>query len=139
MPLGTEVYRSRSRPHCVRWGPAPLPEKEHSSPPLFGPCLLWPKGRLSQLLLSCCRDMRGNRHTDMFIAVLSSTTGDECKNTKTTKRPQQTLVHVQPQQHRSCSDTEDIHVPACVLLTSTKVINLMSLTSICRAEALMSA
>jgi len=44
------------RRNCVRWGPcSPL------KGPLFGPCLLWPNGRPSQLLLSlsvmisCCR------------------------------------------------------------------------------------
>jgi len=43
MPLGMEVdFGSRPRPrrHCVRWGPS-SPQKGHS-PPLFGPCLLWP-------------------------------------------------------------------------------------------------
>jgi len=45
-------YRPEPMPYCVRWDPAP-PKKGHSSP-LFGPCLLWPKGRLSQLLLSTC-------------------------------------------------------------------------------------
>jgi len=32
----------------------PFPPKGHSSPPLFGPCLLWPNGRPSQILLSTC-------------------------------------------------------------------------------------
>ena len=32
--------RSRPRPHCVRWDPAPRPER--GTPPIFGPCLLWP-------------------------------------------------------------------------------------------------
>ena len=40
----------RPRPHCARWGP----RKGHSSPTRFGPCLLWPNGRPSQLLLSSC-------------------------------------------------------------------------------------
>ena len=32
-----------------------LPEKKgHSSPPVFGPCLLWPNGRPSQQLLNSC-------------------------------------------------------------------------------------
>jgi len=32
------------------------PKGEHSSPPpLFGPYLLWPNGRPSQQLLSCCK------------------------------------------------------------------------------------
>jgi len=33
--------RPRPRRHCIRWGPSPSPKKWHSSPPLFGPCLLW--------------------------------------------------------------------------------------------------
>ena len=28
------------QPHCVRWGPSSHPEGH--SPPIFGPCLLWP-------------------------------------------------------------------------------------------------
>jgi len=34
--------------------PAPPDRKGHSSPPLFGPCLLWPNGRPPQQLLSSC-------------------------------------------------------------------------------------
>jgi len=33
--------------------PAPLPKKG-AKPPIFGPCLLWPNGRPSQLLLNTC-------------------------------------------------------------------------------------
>jgi len=41
------------RGHIVTWGPSsPLP-KGHS-PTIFGPCLLWPNGRPSQLLLITC-------------------------------------------------------------------------------------
>ena len=37
-------YRPRLWPHCVRWGP----RKGHSSPPpLFAPCLLWPRSPIS--------------------------------------------------------------------------------------------
>jgi len=38
--------RPRPRPHCVRWG-TQLPLKRGAappSPPIFGPCLLWPNG-----------------------------------------------------------------------------------------------
>ena len=50
--------RPQPRPHCVRWGPS-FTRKGHSSPPLFGPCRLWPNGHPSQLLLStCCADYR---------------------------------------------------------------------------------
>jgi len=51
MPLGTEVGLGPG--HIVLDGkPAPRGQ-EHTRPPLFGPCLLWPNGRPSQLL-SCC-------------------------------------------------------------------------------------
>ena len=41
--------RPRPRPHCISSA-----RKGHSSPHLFGPCLLCPPGRPSQLLLSSC-------------------------------------------------------------------------------------
>jgi len=51
MKLGTEVGRGPG--HIVLDGdPAPL--SIGHSPTLFGPCLLWPKDRPSQLLLSTC-------------------------------------------------------------------------------------
>ena len=36
--------RTRFRPHCIRWVPAPTQKKgaQLPQPPLFGPCLLWP-------------------------------------------------------------------------------------------------
>jgi len=41
--------------HIVLGGdPAPLTKKGAQPPPIFGPCLLWPNGRPSQLLLSSC-------------------------------------------------------------------------------------
>jgi len=45
-------YGSRPRPRrrCVRWGQRP---PKRGTPPTFGPCLLWPNGRPSQLLVSC--------------------------------------------------------------------------------------
>ena len=53
MPIGTEVCLSPS--HIVLDGDPAPPRKGHSSPsPLFGRCLLWPNGRPSQQLLSCC-------------------------------------------------------------------------------------
>jgi len=53
MPLGMEVGL-RPCDIVLDWDPAP-PKKGHSThPPLFGPCLLWPNGRPSQLLLSTC-------------------------------------------------------------------------------------
>jgi len=55
VPLGTEAGLNPS--HIVLDGnplPAP-PRKGHSSPPLFGPCLLSPNGRsFQQPLSSCC-------------------------------------------------------------------------------------
>jgi len=32
---------------CLIWDPASLPKKRHS-PPIFGPCLLWPNGYMYQ-------------------------------------------------------------------------------------------
>jgi len=50
MPLGTEVNLGRG--HIVLDGePAPLPWKGAQQSPVFGPCLLLPNGRPSQLLL----------------------------------------------------------------------------------------
>ena len=42
--------RPRPRSHCVRWDPG-SPERDKAAPS-FRPCLLWPNGRPSQLLLS---------------------------------------------------------------------------------------
>jgi len=47
MPLGTEVG------HIVLDEDTAPPKKRHNIP-IFGPCLLWPNGRPSQLLLSTC-------------------------------------------------------------------------------------
>jgi len=56
MPLDTKVLgKSRPRPHYVRWGPAHPPGRGTAAPRLFGPCLLWSNGHLSQLLLSSCQ------------------------------------------------------------------------------------
>jgi len=38
--------RPRPRPHCIRRGPSSS-RKGHSSPFLFGPCLLWPRSPIS--------------------------------------------------------------------------------------------
>ena len=52
MPLGMKVILGPG--HIVLDGD-PAPAKRHKSPrPIFGPCLLWPNGRPSQLLLSSC-------------------------------------------------------------------------------------
>jgi len=55
MHQDTTWYGGRPRPrrHCVRWGPVP-PLPKRGTPPIFGPRLLWPNGRLPQLLLSSC-------------------------------------------------------------------------------------
>ena len=53
MPLSTEVGISQR--DIVLDGDAAHPHgKGHSSLKLFGPCLLWPKGRPSQQLLNSC-------------------------------------------------------------------------------------
>jgi len=53
MPVGTDVDLGPG--HTVLDGDPSLPQKGAQQPaPLFGPCLLWPNGRPSQLLLSTC-------------------------------------------------------------------------------------
>jgi len=39
-------YEGGSRPkqHCIRWKPSSTSPKRGTDPPIFGPCLLWPKG-----------------------------------------------------------------------------------------------
>jgi len=59
MTLGTEVYLGPG--HIVLDGDLVPPSKRgtaalpHFPFPLFGPCLLWPNGRPSQLLLTTCK------------------------------------------------------------------------------------
>ena len=54
MPLGTEIGLVPG--HVVLDGdPDPRRTEMGTAPPLFHPCLLWPNGRPSQLLLSSCR------------------------------------------------------------------------------------
>ena len=50
MPQGTKVGLCAGHIVLDR---DPSPPKE-AQPPIFGPCLLWPKGRPSQLLLGTC-------------------------------------------------------------------------------------
>jgi len=52
IPLGTEVGLGPGD-IVLDGDPAP-PRKGKHQPPLFGQCLLWPNGRPSQQLLSCC-------------------------------------------------------------------------------------
>jgi len=70
MPLGTEVGL----------GPGDIvldgdlaelrPPKGAQQPPLFGPCLLWPNGRPSQLLLSTCLlSFLANSRSRLLFAV----------------------------------------------------------------------
>jgi len=47
--------------------PAPL-QKGHS-PPVFSPCLLWPNGRASQLLLNTCKQSGEKREMIGWKAV----------------------------------------------------------------------
>ena len=56
MPLGLEVDLGPG--HIVLDGDDAPPERGTPAP-LFGPCLLWPNGRQSQLLLSTCCTANG--------------------------------------------------------------------------------
>jgi len=53
MLLGMEVDLSPGN-IVLDGDPAPPTERGTAAPPLFGPHLLWPDGRPSQQLLSCC-------------------------------------------------------------------------------------
>ena len=50
--VGRHIYH-RFWATGVTWGPSSPTPKGHG-PPIFGPCLLWPNGRPSQLLLRPC-------------------------------------------------------------------------------------
>jgi len=54
MSFGIYGGRPWPRRHCVRWRPSSPTERGIAAPPIFGPCLLLPKGRPSQQLLSSC-------------------------------------------------------------------------------------
>ena len=49
-------------------GPARSPKMGHS-PPVFGPCLLWPSGHTSPLLLSSCKNCINCRKWTDFILI----------------------------------------------------------------------
>jgi len=74
MPLGREVGLGPG--HVVLdEDPCSFPRKDAQPPhTIFGPCLLWPNGRPSQLVLCTCSDMRADRQTvtDAKIAILHS-------------------------------------------------------------------
>jgi len=58
MPLGMQVGFGPGHIVLDR-DQAPSPTPEGHRPPIFGPCLLWPNGRPSQLLLSTCFSSAG--------------------------------------------------------------------------------
>ena len=67
MSLGRELVL---RPgHIVLDDPPPPTRKGHSSPPPFCLCLLWPKGRPSQLLMSSCFLSRLSLHISKISRI----------------------------------------------------------------------
>jgi len=73
MPLHREVGLSPG--HVVKDGDPP-PPIQRAQPPIFGPCLLWPNGRPSQLLLSTCStDVNSINASTVHTAYLSSVDG----------------------------------------------------------------
>ena len=58
MSLGTDVDLDTG--HIVLDGAQPRPPERGTAPTLFGPCLLWPNGPPSQLLLSSYTNGRSN-------------------------------------------------------------------------------
>ena len=90
-PLGTEVDLDPA--HNVLDGDPDPPRKGHISPPLFGPCLLWPRSPISataELLLELhkLRDLdlnlgSGRGHTGAYIWSRSTHTTNEIEIGKT--------------------------------------------------------
>jgi len=73
MALGMEVGLDPG--DIVRWGPSPRalpPPKTGSTPPIYGPCLFWPNGRPSQLMLSTCTN---GRPKSVLLTYVSSVAG----------------------------------------------------------------
>ena len=74
MPLGTEVNLSPCRPHYVKRGPSfPPPAKGAPQPPLFGPCLLWPRSPISATaeLLLCIYSVNGSNQRKRQVTCLT--------------------------------------------------------------------
>jgi len=69
VPLGMEVGLSPGD-IVLDGDPAPPMELGTAASPLFGSCLLWPNGRPSQQLLSCCNPCICHCHTS-YSGVLS--------------------------------------------------------------------
>jgi len=59
MPLGREVDVG---PGDIVLDGDPAPSPKEAQPSIFGSCLLWPNGRLSQLLLRSCCTAHGRKY-----------------------------------------------------------------------------
>ena len=70
MPLGTEVGLGSG--HIVLDGD-PI-----KAPPLFGPCLLWPNGRPSQLPMSTCSACSEKAALEIGLIVSDSYRPNRC-------------------------------------------------------------
>ena len=64
--------RPRPWPHRVRWRHSSPPPKRVrlSEPPIISPCLLWPNGRPSRLLLSTCLVMNRTLSVTLHVSKL---------------------------------------------------------------------
>jgi len=78
IPLGTEVGLGQG--YIVLDGPSSNHGKEHRSPPLFGPCLLWRNCRPSQQLLSSCCVFRLHRSSTYIDATYCYRCGIICRS-----------------------------------------------------------
>jgi len=76
--------RPRPRRHCVRWGLSSPHGKGTATPPLLsGRCLLWPNGRPSQQLLSCCCPLFIVRQfIDLFVVAVACRLTGHYKNVR---------------------------------------------------------
>jgi len=91
MPLGTKVGLGPG--HIVLDGD-PDSQKGHSPPPIFGLCLLWPKGRSSQLLLSNCSLSRGLDCAESNVLVPKLDIRSQGKANVTAIRSNPAVAHV---------------------------------------------
>ena len=72
MPLGMEEGLGPGDFDFVLDGDRAPPPKRGAQPPIFGPCLLWPNGRPSQLLLSSCFTLKTLLWSSVHVSKFSA-------------------------------------------------------------------
>jgi len=66
--------RPQPRSHCVRWGPSSPRKRGTAAPPLFSPCLSWPRSPVSATaaLLSLCSTCTNHLPSLTFLITIFS-------------------------------------------------------------------